>query len=154
MDKSLQDILNKKLPDWAIKTHPTKSKMSVIHPMAVVERLNEVFGIGNWQTRVEFIKSYDWQQPTKSGERKVYTATCKLQLTVPYHKIHLEQFGGSTNDDEGDAMKGSATDAMTKIASYLNIGAEIYKGNGNIDYGTKPNKDKTYGDITNESEPF
>lgn len=152
MDKSLQDKLNKKLPSWAIKSHPTKSKMSVIHPMAVVERLNEVFGIGKWQTKVEYIKSYDWQQPTKSGERKVYTATCKLQFTVPEYNIHLEQFGGSTNDDEGDAMKGSATDALTKIASYLNIGAEIYKGNGNIDYGTKAVK--TYDDITNESEPF
>lgn len=148
------ELLNKKLPDWAIKSHPSKTNMSVIHPMAVIERLNEVFGIGKWQTRTDYIKSYDWMQPTKSGERKVFTATCKLQFSVPSEDIHLEQFGGSTNDDEGDAMKGSATDALTKIASYLNIGAEIYKGNGNIDYGSKTTQVKIVAGQSDNDVPF
>ena len=68
----------------------------------------------------------------------MYTATAKVIFTVPVDGVHLEQFGGSTNDDEGDALKGSATDGLTKIASYLGIGAEIYKGNGNVDAGSKP----------------
>ena len=138
------DKLKEKLPDWAIKQHPSKTNMSVIHPMAVVDRLNEVFGIGKWQTKVEYLKSYDWLQNVKvtesnpEGKRKVFTACSKVILDIPEHSIHLEQFGGSTNDDEGDALKGSATDGLTKIASYLGIGAEIYKGHGNVDGGSEP----------------
>jgi len=137
-----QILLSAKLPDWAIKQNPTKKNMSVIHPMAVIDRLNEVFGLGQWQTVVEKLSSVKWIQKTKTGEREVYTATSKVIFKVPSEEIHLEQFGGSTNDDEGDALKGSATDGLTKIASYLGIGAEIYKGNGNISAGeTKVAKD-------------
>ena len=105
--------------------------MTAIHPMAVIDRLNEVFGLGEWNTSVEKLSSYDWMQKTSKGERKVYTSTSKVTFQVPDLGIHLEQFGGSTNDDEGDALKGSATDALTKIASYLGVGASIYKGQGN-----------------------
>ncbi len=136
MDKKKLDLLGKKLPSWAIKPNPMKKNMSVIHPMAVIDRLNEVFGIGKWQTVVEKLSSVKWTQTTRTGEREVYTSTSKVIFKVPSEEIHLEQFGGSTNDDEGDALKGSATDGLTKIASYLGIGAEIYKGNGNIDLGT------------------
>jgi hypothetical protein len=127
------DLLKAPLPSWAIKSHPTKTNMTVIHPMAVVDRLNEVFGVGAWKDYVEKLSSYEWQQKTKAGDRKVYTATSKVSVVIPEYDIHLEQFGGSTNDDEGDALKGSATDGLTKIASYLGIGASIYKGQGNGD---------------------
>jgi len=125
-------LLHAPLPAWAVKEHPTKRGMSAIHPMSIVDRLNEVFGIGQWQTSVEKLSSNEWSQETKNGPRKVYTATSKIKLDIDEYGIHLEQFGGSTNDDEGDALKGSATDGLTKIASYLGIGAEIYKGKGNI----------------------
>lgn len=132
------NILKEKLPDWAVKPHPTKSNMSVIHPMAVVDRLNEVFGVGKWQTEVEKLSSEKWNQKTTKGERVVYTSTSRVTFKVPSLDIHLEQFGGSTNDDEGDALKGSATDGLTKIASYLGVGAEIYKGHGNVSAGEAP----------------
>lgn len=130
--------LKEKLPDWAVKPHPTKNNMSVIHPMAVVDRLNEVFGVGKWQTEVEKLSSLKWSQKTTKGERDVYTSTSIVVFKVPEFGIHLEQFGGSTNDDEGDALKGSATDGLTKIASYLGVGAEIYKGHGNVSAGEAP----------------
>lgn len=126
------DRLQSPLPDWALKDNPMKKGMTVIHPMAIVDRLNGVFGFGQWNTHVEKLSSYEWQQKTKTGDRKVYTATSKVALIIPAYNIHLEQFGGSTNDDEGDALKGSATDALTKIASYLGIGASVYKGSGNV----------------------
>lgn len=114
--------------------------------MAVIDRLNEVFGVGQWTTSVEKLSAYEWMQKTKQGERKVYTATSKVIFTVPALGIHLEQFGGSTNDDEGDALKGSATDGLTKIASYLGVGASIYKGQGN----RAPNTDPAPDDLTEE----
>jgi hypothetical protein len=138
-----KEQLCKKLPDWAIKDHPTKKGMSVIHPMAVIERLNEVFGIGTWHFKAEYISCdkevqevsvyKDGKKTDAKKDRVIYMSAVKGILEIPEHSIHLEQFGGSTNDDKGDALKGGATDALTKIASYLNIGAEIYKGKGNID---------------------
>lgn len=153
--KNLTEIevaaLNEPLPSWAVKPHPTKKGMSAIHPMAIIDRLNDVFGIGGWNTNVEKLSSREWMQETKSGSRKVYTATSKVTFSVPECNIGLAQFGGSTNDDEGDALKGSATDALTKIASYLGIGASIYKGHGNVAPGSsqdslEASEDFEYGD--------
>jgi hypothetical protein len=133
LNEEQKSKLQEPLPEWALKEHPTKSNMTVIHPMAVIDRLNDVFGIGKWQTKVEKQSSFEWTQKTRNGERQVFSATAKVMLDIPDYSIHLEQFGGSTNDDEGDALKGSATDGLTKIASYLGIGASIYKGQGNIE---------------------
>lgn len=120
------------LPAWAIKPHPTRSNLSVIHPMAVIDRLNEVFGTGKWQFTTEFISCDKAIQKTKSGDREIYISAVKGRVAIPSLEIILEQYGGSTNDDKGDALKGGGTDALTKIASYLGIGAEIYKGKGNV----------------------
>jgi hypothetical protein len=135
MTTKQRELLNKALPDWAVK--PNKRGMSAIHPMAVIDRLNEVFGHGKWGTEVEYLSSRAWVQKTQNGSRDMWSATCKLRLTIPSEGIVLEQFGGSPNDDEGDALKGAATDALTKCASYLGIGASIYKGQGNVT-PTKP----------------
>lgn len=130
--------LSVKLPDWAVKPHPTKSNMSAIHPMAVIDRLNEVFGLGGWSFQTEFISCEPRMQSIKQGTdtRLVYDSAVKGRLIIG--DIIIEQFGGSTNDDKGDALKGGGTDALTKIASYLGIGAEIYKGHGNVDAGAPP----------------
>lgn len=124
-------ILQAPLPKWAIKPHPTRSNLSVIHPMAVIDRLNGVFGMGKWQFTTEFLSCEKGIQKTKTGEREIYISAVKGRLEIPEHSVILEQYGGSTNDDKGDALKGGGTDALTKIASYLGIGAEIYKGHGN-----------------------
>lgn len=123
--------LKEALPAWAIKPHPTKTNMTAINPMSVIDRLNEVFGIGGWNFTTEFISCESRVQKTKNGERDVYDSAVKGRLAIG--DLILEQYGGSTNDDKGDAIKGGCTDALTKIASYLGIGAEIYKNHGNID---------------------
>ena len=126
--------LHNPLPNWAVKDHPTKKGMSAIHPMAIIERLNEVFGIGGWNFTTEFLSCTPAVQKTRNGERNVFIATVKGRLEVD--DCVIEQYGGNTNDDAGDTLKGSATDALTKIASYLGIGAEIYKGKGNVTPGS------------------
>lgn len=132
-------LLEKALPSWAVKQNPMKTNMSVIHPMSIIDRLNEVFGVGSWNFYTEFISCEKEIQKTKNGDRQVYVSAVKGRLEVVNGEdsFTLEQFGGSTNDDKGDALKGGGTDALTKIASYLGIGAEIYKGHGNIDKGAK-----------------
>ena len=128
ISKDQETLLLKELPAWAVKPNPMNSKMSVINPMAVIDRLNEVFGFGQWEFKTDYLGVHDAMMGTKSA----FAGLCKGTLIVPAHNIHLEQYGGSTNMDRGDAMKGSATDALTKIASYLGIGAAIYKNMGNV----------------------
>jgi hypothetical protein len=54
----------------------------------------------------------------------------KVVLKVPVYGIRIEQYGGSENEDAGDAYKGAVTDALGKIASYLGVGIDVYKGGG------------------------
>lgn len=139
LDKATIDKLNAPLPAWAIKPHPTKTNMTAIHPMAVIDRLIEVFGVGQWKFYAREIEVTKEKQKIKTGERDVWVSAVHGTLTVPAFDIHIEQFGGNLSDDKGDALKGGATDALTKCASYLGIGASIYKGQGN----TPHDKDKS-----------
>ena len=112
------------LPAEAIKQHPTKTFLSTIKPIYITDRLNEVFGIGQWQTKTENVLVND------NG-----TVVNKVVLTVPEYNIYYECFGGNDNGgsgskgfDLGDAFKGATTDALNKIASYLGIGIDVYRG--------------------------
>lgn len=131
LDQATVALLQAPLPAWAIKPNPMKKNMTVIHPMSIIDRLNEVFGVGQWHFKTTFIDCTKEIQKTKNGDRPVFMGAVHATLSVPEYGIHIEQYGGSTNDDKGDALKGSATDALTKMASYLGIGASIYKGKGN-----------------------
>lgn len=122
--KEMRGQLRAPLPDAAIKPHPTKTYLSTIKPIYVTERLNDVFGVGAWQLRSEFIE--------KAAAGTVIT---KTTLTVPEYGIHYESFGGNDNGgdtskgfDLGDAYKGSVTDALTKMCSYMEIGIDVFKG--------------------------
>ena len=113
--KEMRKELDKPLPEESIKQHPTKPYLSTINAIFVVERLNDVFGIGKWFIRNEIVESTNSMVIIKSV------------LTVPEYGIRIENFGGNDNKDKGDAYKGAATDALTKIGSYLGIGADVWK---------------------------
>jgi hypothetical protein len=122
------DLLNKPLPQEALKQHPTKKFLSSINAIYVTERLNAVFGVGQWQTRVEVVDA----KPTKPDRNNNVSTmvVTKTIFEVPEYGIHYECYGGNDNDDLGDAYKGSTTDAITKIASFLGIGAHVWKNQG------------------------
>jgi hypothetical protein len=112
--------LSAPLPPEAIKPHPTKDYLSSIKAIYVIERLNEVFGIGRWTYRTRVVES----------DPKSAMVVMWVRLVVPEYGISLEQYGGSDNKDRGDAYKGAVTDALSKIGSYLGIGIDVYKGYG------------------------
>jgi hypothetical protein len=133
------ELLKKPLPPEAVKQHPTKTFLSSIKAIYVVERLNDVFGIGSWHLRSEVI------------DNSKVMIIVKSTLTIPEYGIELESYGGNDNGgencknhDEGDAYKGAVTDALTKICSYLGIAMDVYKGkvtppsNGNQPASDKP----------------
>src|SRR5882762_8588836 len=103
------------LPPEAVSPNPDKPGLSSIKVIFVVERLNEVFGLNGWKVVNEVVES---------GQMVVVKAT----LTVPKYGITVEQFGGNNNFDRGDAYKGACTDALSKCASYLGVGMDVYKG--------------------------
>src|ERR1700728_3263078 len=103
------------LPREAVSPYPQKPGLSVIKVIYVVERLNDVFGLNGWHVDNEVVET---------GRMVVVRAT----LSVPRYAIAIEQFGGNDNPDRGDAYKGACTDALSKCASYLGIGMEVYKG--------------------------
>lgn len=125
-DEQVQRLFSP-LPREAIRKHPTRPFLSVILPIYVLERLNEVFGIGSWEFRTEPVNV-----GRSFGNNKGPMCVVKGILDIPDYGIHLEQYGGNDNPDMGDAYKGAATDALTKIASYLGIGFEVYKGKRDI----------------------
>lgn len=123
-DKQLE-MLRRPLPKEAISQHPTKPFLSTIKAIYDVERLNQVFGIGNWNLKSEII------------DNSTSMIIVKSTLTIPEYGIELESYGGNNNGGEnsknfdlGDAYKGATTDALTKICSYLEIGIDVFKGNG------------------------
>jgi hypothetical protein len=115
----LPDDLNAKLkeplPREAVSPSPQKRGLSIIKVIYVVERLNDVFGLNGWHLDNEIVET---------GRMVVVRATS----SIPKYSIAIEQFGGNDNPDRGDAYKGACTDAISKCASYLGIGMDVYKG--------------------------
>lgn len=137
------DVMRQKLraplPEEAIKPHPTKTYLSSIKPIYVTERLNDVFGVGTWQIRTDKIER---------GENG--TVVVKTMLSIPAYGIYYESFGGNDNGGEGsknfdlgDAYKGAATDGLTKITSYMEIGIDVFKGKSNKTKATPPKSPET-----------
>ena len=108
-------MLNEPLPAKALKQHPTKAFLTTINSIYVTERLNNVFGVGAWRVKPELQEA--------DGKMVVVKTT----LTIPEYGIEYECYGVNDNADRGDAYKGAVTDAITKIGSWLGIGAEVWK---------------------------
>lgn len=123
----IREALRKPLPKEAISKHPTKTFLSSIKAIYVEERLNDVFGIGSWKTKVEHIVTEKAQKADKNGLFPLMVV-CKLTFEVPEYGIYHECYGGNDNADLGDAYKGATTDAITKVGSYLEIGIDVFKG--------------------------
>ena len=96
--------------------------------MYVTERLNDVFGVGRWTIEVEIIERTN-DYVLVQGEFHALD----YDVAVP------KQFGGhqttGKNVEIADGFKSALTDCQSKIASYLEIGIDMFKGlivcNGN-----------------------
>ena len=123
MNRELQTLnseqlrqLSLPLPAEAVTPHPTKKFLSSIKSIYVTERLNEVFGVGRWRIMTDVV------------EKQERMVVVKLKFTIPDYGIYYECYGGNDNPDLGDAYKGATTDAITKVASWLGIGTDVFKG--------------------------
>lgn len=122
--EQMREELRKPLNPSAITKHPAKSYLSSIKAIYIVERLNDVFGIGSWTQKSK-------QVSCTNGMVVVHS-----KLIIPEYGIKLESYGGNDNGGEnsknfdlGDAYKGACTDALSKMGSFLEIGIDVFKGN-------------------------
>ena len=133
MRKSLRDAF----PDEAYKQHPTKTFLTTLKAMYITERLNDVFGIGRWSILHEVIE-----------RTNDYVLIQGSFTSLDYEVIVPSQYGGhktsGTNTEIADGFKSATTDCISKIASYLEVGIEMFKGNITVNktQTTKP-KDET-----------
>ncbi len=125
MDKKITQEIRKQLrapfPPEAITPHPTKTYLSTIKAAYVMERLNDVFGICGW-TIEHTIVSDDTDYVVVVG--CIYLP--EFELRTP------DQYGGHGKTGKGtepaDGYKSAVTDLMSKSASYLEIGIDVFKG--------------------------
>lgn len=116
------------LPSEAVTPHPTKKFLSSIKSIYVTERLNEVFGVGSWSISTEIADKVPKQVKRGNATQEVTIVVCKVIFRIPAYGIEYECYGGNDNEDLGDAYKGATTDALTKIASWMGIGGEVFRG--------------------------
>jgi len=96
--------------------------LTSIKAQYVVERLNEVCGVGNWRHSGTY-------EPVENG------VIFKGQLVISNSSIDKslgtvrEAVGfAQIKRNIGDAYKGAKTDSLSKCASYFGLGNDIFKG--------------------------
>ena len=122
IDDAIRKKLREAFPSEAISQHPTKTFLSTIKAIYIVERLNDIFGIGGWTIEHEII----------SDASDYVTVKGRLIIFEPYNITTPYQYGGhkktGTNTEPADGYKSAVTDCQSKCASYLEIGIDVFKG--------------------------
>jgi hypothetical protein len=97
----------------------------------VINRLNEVLGIGGWRTH----RKINVRELTTNSDRKAYEAVCDLVLElgewidgtfVTFAEALAD--GGHVSTSEADARKGSFSNALKKAAAAFGAGRQAYEG--------------------------
>lgn len=130
-------LLDAPLPAEAVTQHPTKTFLSSIKSVYVTERFNDVFGVGAWRIKSDTVERADKGM-----------VVVKVTFSIPEYGIEYECYGGNNNGGEssknfdlGDAYKGAVTDAISKIGSWLGVGANVFKGKHKAGSTTPPASD-------------
>ena len=121
LPEAIRDQLKAPLPPEAITQHPTKTFLSTIKAIYIVERLNDVFGVCGWTLATTIEK-----------ETPDYVLASGF-ITIPEFNLRTPlQYGGhkttGTNTELADGYKSAVTDVQSKCASYLEIGIDVFKG--------------------------
>ena len=97
----------------------------------VVNRLNEVLGVGGWRAH----RNVTVKEITTSSGKKAHEAICELVLQLGSwvdgeFQVMAEAIGdgGHTSMSEADARKGSYTNALKKCAAMFGCGRQAYEG--------------------------
>jgi len=97
-------------------------ELTSIKAQYVVERLNEVFGVEGWKADY-VVQLLDKEQGC------VVKCVLIANINDGEKVIQRSAFGGSEiKKNIGDTIKSAMTDALSKTASHIGIGNEVFKG--------------------------
>lgn len=118
-------------PPEAYQAIEGKLYLTTLKAIYVPERLNDVFGVGRWtlEHKVERI----FKTKDKDGNQKETFVLMSGELKIfDYDVVVPRQYGGHQmgrkNSDPADSYKSAITDILSKTASYLEIGIDMFKG--------------------------
>jgi hypothetical protein len=156
LTKEQKELLKKDFPAEALSKDTSRGfELTSIKAAYVVERLNDVFGIGGW--------AYTFTSFEQIGDEVCTTVTLVIKDKMEGHEsIHehnllkISNAGGKRviNNNITDARKSAITDGLTKCASFLGIGHKVFKGEQMSDgkappkQGNKPQSTGTEEKIT------
>ena len=91
-------------------------------PQAVIDAMNQGFGIGQW--------GFKELSSEISGDEKATLAVSQVEVWLAGIDFRPSGWGQArvTKGDLGDARKGAQTDAIKKSLSYFSIGNRAYQG--------------------------
>lgn len=131
----IREQLRAPLPAEAISQHPTKPYLSVLKAAYVMERLNDVFGVCGWTV-----------EHTVRDDANDYVVVCGCIYLLNFDLRTPKQYGGHATAGKGtepaDGYKSAVTDLMSKSASYLEIGIDVFKGQNSTAEKRQPVKTK------------
>jgi len=109
-------------PAEAYSSIESKSYLTTLKAYYVTERLNQVFGPGRWTVE---------HRPADTVNKKMVMKIGRLVI-LDYDVEIPEVYGGheimDKSADEVDANKSAVTDIISKSASFLGVGADMFKG--------------------------
>lgn len=141
-DKMLEEF-RKSFPQKAIQVKKFKSNRDDqvgIKPQYIIERLNDVLGVGGWDTKIIDI----WRDKVEDDGKTYHSVICELEVQIvsrlksdtenPLGKrvvikaVRAHGGGNIIRGNIADAYKSAKTDAFGKACSYLEIAGDAYKG--------------------------
>jgi len=137
MEKKLNTIsdiyleLSKPLPEEAIqrsKGSETKKGYDTTGYgyQFIVNRFNEVLGLGNWNWNFEELERTDGTY--KSGQKFfMITGQTTITISVDGKEISHTEFGGHQSASVTDALKGASTNALKKTAAFFGVGKQAFE---------------------------
>lgn len=116
--------LEKPFPPEAITAIASKKYLSTVKAIYILERLNNVFGLGGWKLEHENC----WHP----FDNVTYALVRGRLIIKEYDYVGTFQFGGHTCTGTGteiaDGWKSAVTDCLSKCASQIGVAIDVFKG--------------------------
>lgn len=103
----------------------------------IVNRFNEVLGIGGWNWSFEEIERAEGTY--KSGTHFIsITGKATIVLNLPNGQVSHSEYGGHQSSNLTDALKGASTNALKKTAAFFGVGKDAFEGSIDEDNQKQP----------------
>jgi len=149
--KNLYKLLSEKMPNEAIDRSDKKDTGKGYDTTGygyqyVINRFNEVCGVGGWGYQYRILKEFEGQ--SRAGA-KMYSVTVEVAIWVMVEEgtgkdgkdktSKKECIGGHTSMNYADALKGAVTNGIKKTAAFFGVGKDAYEGS--VDDDNRPVED-------------